>query len=163
MDISSEHEQDEEAAGAAAAAAAQAAGEPVEEVEVDPNRPPPLQLQLTPEEIKFEEESAARFAAASERLQEISRKMPPDQAVVVPENAVELATVNLIVELLQERGIVRDDEFILRRRRHLALVAEQAATQAEAMVATDTGLVDAGGNAIRRPQNRRERRHPKKR
>lgn len=149
MDISSEHEQDEEAAGAAAAAAAQAAGEPVEEVAEDDVRPE-LPEGLTPEQAAFETESITRFKAAEAKLGELSRRLPPDKEFTIPTTIQTDATINLMLQLMIERGIVSHDEFLLRKHRGVAELVEQVAEHAQAMLDSQSDLVGPDGEPIQK-------------
>lgn len=162
MDISQDREREE--AEAAAAEGQPDASEETQEGAI-PGLPPGL--ELTPDQTAYEAESHARFEAAVEKLGELSRKLPPDQQFGVPEDAPMNATLNLIVELLTERGICAPTEFILRKHRHLAMLAEQAVMHAGAIAEQQSSLVGADGAPLQRgapppPPNRAQRRHPRR-
>lgn len=146
MDITAEHEQDD--AQAAAGADTEA---------------PPVELELGPDEAEFDNETATRANAAIERLQELSKRLPPGKGYMPEGDPQVTATLNLIVEIMTERGIVNPVEFMLRKRRHVAVILEQALAGAEAHAEAQTGLIGADGEPIEKPvaRNRRERRQKK--
>lgn len=111
--------------------------------EIDPDVIP-----ATPEAQAARETAGARVEAALEQFQAQLRVMPQGMKVDLPNNLLDLATVNALVTLLFEQGIITKADFVTAKLNAYGELVEGAVEQAKELKTQMTGLIVPNGKAL---------------
>lgn len=114
----------------------------------DPSTPPADTIPVGPDAEAARQAAGQRVEAALEQFQAQLRVMPQGMKVDLPNNLLDLATVNALVTLLFDQGIITKADFVTAKLNAYGELVEGAVEQAKELKTQMTGLIVPNGQPL---------------